>query len=116
MKDTEQLFAVSEQFVELSEPSPVEVKVTVPVEGASVPGEVSVTTTLQVEATLTRTGVAQLTVRLVDLGFTLTVSTVLVLPLWVVSPLYVPVMLAFPVTDGVKLALQLEAVALTLVS
>lgn len=57
--------------------TPVSVRATVPVGVMNVPGEVSVTVTLQVEPWLTTTGVAQLIVVVVALLLT----TMLVVPL-----------------------------------
>jgi len=65
--------------------TPVSVSATVPVGVMNVPGEVSVTVTVQVDPWLTTTGVVQLTVVVVARGLT----TILVVPLlvaWLVSP------------------------------
>lgn len=60
--------------------TPVSVNVTVPVGVMNVPGEVSVTVMVQVEAWLIATGVVQLMVVVVDLTLT-TIEVVPVLPL-----------------------------------
>jgi hypothetical protein len=79
----------------------VSVKLTLPVGVISVPGDVSETVAVQVEAWFTSTGLAQTMVVDVARGFALTVAK-LVLPLWVESPPYVPVIRALPVEVGVN--------------
>ena len=66
MKVVEQVPAENRQLVELSDPTPVELNVTVPVGVTGDPDEVSVTLAEQVEATLTRTGVVHETVMVVE--------------------------------------------------
>jgi len=68
------------QLGALSEPVPVEVKVTVPVGVIAVPTSVSATVTLQMEARLITTGLAQVILVEVDRLFTVIVAAALVLP------------------------------------
>ena len=66
--------------------TPVSARVTVPVGVRKVPAaDVSVTVTVHVEPWLTMTGVAQLIVVVVVLGFTTMLADPL-LPVWLVSP------------------------------
>jgi hypothetical protein len=87
--------------------TPVSVKLTTPVGVIAVPGDVSETVAVQVEAWSTSTGLEQTMVADVARGFELTVVEALVLPLWVESPPYVPVISALPVEIGVYVTEQL---------
>jgi len=70
VKVTEQAPADRVQLGALSEPAPVDVKVTVPVGVIAVLTSVSVTVALHVEAWLTTTGLVHVTIVEVDLLFT----------------------------------------------
>ena len=76
----------SEQVVKLPV-TPVSARVTVPVGVAAPVVEASVTDTLHVEASLTTTGVVQLTVIVVTASPIVTGKDVLTLEAWVESPL-----------------------------
>jgi hypothetical protein len=93
------------QGLPVNEPAgPVLVKLTVPV-GVVGLAFVSVTVAVQEEAWLTTTGVEQATVVVVVRNCTVVTVTAkagLVLPEWVESPLYAPVMLAVPVVEAEK--------------
>ena len=79
---TEQVPLASVHVVALKLPAaPVSVKVTVPVGVLVVPGDVSATVAVHVDAWPTTTGVVQLTVVLVALLFTVIAEPALVLPL-----------------------------------
>lgn len=99
VKITEQLPELRLQLVELNVPvaDPAEVKLTVLIGVLEVPEEaVSVTVAVQVEPVLTRTDEGeQLTAVDVERNVTVRVNDcapVLMLGLWVESPLYVPLM------------------------
>ena len=66
VKVVEQVPADSRQLVELSDPAPVELNVTVPVGVTGDPDEVSETLVEQVDGTFTMTGVVHETVMLVE--------------------------------------------------
>ena len=80
VKLTVQLPAVRVQLAALNEPVPVEVKVTVPVGVIAVPTEVSVTVTLQLDAWLITTGLAQVIAVKVERLFTMILAAALALP------------------------------------
>jgi len=81
VKVTVQLPDTKVHVVELNEPAgPVSVNVTVPVGVMTVPGEVSDTVAVQLEAWLTTTGLVQTTAVEVARRFTVTLAAALVLP------------------------------------
>ncbi len=80
VKVTEQLPDARAHVVELKEPAgPVSVKVTVPVEVVTVPGDVSVTVAVHDDACPTTTGLVQTTAVEVLRLFTVTLAAALVL-------------------------------------
>jgi hypothetical protein len=104
---TEQLPETRAQVVELKDPAgPVSVNVTVPVGVLTVPVDVSVTVAVQEDATPTTTGLVQTRAVLVLRLLTVTLAAALVLPLWVVSPPYAPVIKAVPVAVAVNVTEQ----------
>jgi hypothetical protein len=108
VKVTEQLPETRVQVVELNDPvGPVSVKVTVPVGVVTIPAEVSDTVAVHEEATPTTTGLVQTTTVDVVRGLTVTLAAALVLPLWIESPPYAPVIRAVPVAVAVKVTEQL---------
>jgi hypothetical protein len=116
VKVTEQVPADSVHVDELKDPfGPDSVNVTFPVGLMGVPGEVSVTVTVQEEAWFTTTGLEQRRAVEDDRAFTVILAAGLVLPLWDGLPPYAPVTRAVPVTDGVKVTEQLPEDSVQLV-
>jgi hypothetical protein len=106
VKLTVQAPPVKEQLLALNEPVPVKVNITVPVGVMIVPGDVSETVTLQLDAWLITTGVAQETAVAEVRTVTVIEAAALVLVEWPESPPYVPVTVAEPAAEPVKLTLH----------
>lgn len=107
-------FASNWQLDGLIEPAPVVVKTTEPVGVCGLPiVELSLTTTVHVEAWLMTTGLVQVTVVALERLLIVTLPpTVVWLALWSVSVgTYTPFTVAVPVEDPVKVTEQLDALA-----